>query len=138
MTEVALAGHSLFRIEDDGLVGTGLQAGPTARTPLFVQDHDAVGSLADSPLRAGGQATGLLAVSAQVEAIEKEGPTLGHPGTILHYPDQAGASRKAMLLLARHLAGSAAPALLLLDLQEIPSHCLSFSSSPPLPHPRSG
>ena len=110
MAKIALLGDIFAVIESDRMVGTFVDAGLTAGTEIIVHDDNSVISFYNGLLRAGICTGRIIAVPAQVDLELEFGLILADLRPVFTNGNQPDAVGSPVFLLAGHLAGTAAPA----------------------------
>jgi hypothetical protein len=111
MAEVALHCNSGRFFTGDGVIRAGRKAGAAADTFVLSQYYNAVFPFADSFFRAGCNARRFFAMTAAVGGKDKMPFTVYLSRPVFPDLKELYTFGSVVLLLARHLAGLAAPAL---------------------------
>jgi hypothetical protein len=130
VAEVALPGRVLLSVKDDGVVRTGIDAGPAPRTFLLLENDDSIVPPGDGLHRTCLDAGSILAVPAHTNAECNIKTALSSMGPFLGNPDEPDPIARGMLLLACRFTGQTPPAGILIDIKLIAVHGrppLSFS-----------
>jgi len=110
VAEIALVGDVLVRVEGDGVVRAGVDAGLASGAQIVIHDDDAVIALADRLLRADIGTGGIIAMPAEIHPKNKHRLAVYQPGAVLCDKYQFDAVGSPIFLFAGHLASFAAPA----------------------------
>ena len=124
MAEIALLRDTAVRVISDGVIGAFLDAGLTPGAQLIVHHDNSVISFADGRFRADIGTRRIVAVPAQVELKNKFRSIIDLPRTVFPNRNQLDPLSRPVFLLAGDLAGSAAPAQMIVYTQLEFSHNL--------------
>ena len=110
VAQVAFVGDVLVRVERDGIIGAGVDAGLTPGAQIVIHDDDTVIALADRLLRADIGTGGIVAMPAEVYPEFKYRSAINQPGVVLFDKYQFDAVGSPIFLFAGHFTGFATPA----------------------------
>ena len=122
VAEVALLGHALISVKVDGIIGTRIDARPTPRTLLALENDDSVVPLGDGLHRTCLGTGRIIAVPTNSNAEGKIEAAFSAMRPLLSDLDEPDPITRIMLLLACHLTGHTPPAGILIDKKLIGIH----------------
>jgi hypothetical protein len=121
-TEIAFAGFSCLFVEDDRLIGAGINACGTSRARFMVKDDNPVISFCDRFNRTSLGAWRSIAVEAYIHPENKINFFVDRFRAVFHDGDIFYAVRSPVFLLTGHFAGFTPPTGLVIDKKYICFH----------------